>query len=569
MASSPLRSIALLVALLVSACSTGRSVVGGLPDAAEPVDAAPDATPDATDAPAPVDVADVPAADRPDVPVDIPAPRCASDTDCANGSGGPSCDLGTGRCVPCTAASDRCPSGQYCVAAMNRCDNGCRDDAACAATAATPRCEPTSRACVACVTDEHCPAGNLCVGSVCVAGCNAASRCPTGEACCAGACVNPQSNVAHCGACGNRCALDRAAAVCRNATCAVMSCTLPFGDCDGSAANGCEVDTTADTAHCGACGRACAARAHATATCAAAVCVYACDAGFADCDGEASNGCEVDTRASAEHCGACGSRCAPASATGACVAGACTVASCTSGRADCNASAADGCEVTTATDAANCGACGTACPEVGGTHRCFAGSCAARSCAAVLALNPTATSGPYRLDLDGDGPMAARTYACDMRDGGWTVVANQVPTELLADSNATLGEASFGDVAHSWRLGNPDITLVRPTLAWRLSDEVNSVYVVRSCVVDWSRDYIDVMSATECTVGYTTAALNVVVNGAWTYCSARGIGINNLGRSCSIRMNEGGFGRGVGALTNGRAYTCDYNTVRRVSLAFR
>ncbi len=574
MASPPLRSLALLLSL--AACSTGRSVVGGLEDAASASDAttdlpvaldAPDAP--AVDAPDVASVGDVPVDAPVDVPVDVPAARCAADSDCTGSALGPSCDLASGRCVPCTAASDRCPAGQYCVDSLHRCDNGCRNDDACAATAATPRCEPTTHSCVACVTDEHCPAGNLCVGAACVAGCNASSRCPAGQTCCAGACIDPQSNLAHCGMCDHRCALDHAAPVCRNATCAVMSCTLPFGDCDALPANGCETDTTTAVAHCGACGRACEARPHATASCAASACEYACEEGFADCDGATANGCETDTRTSATHCGACSNRCALPGATAGCVGGACSVASCDAGRADCNGDASDGCEATTASDPMNCGACGTVCPEVGGARRCFAGRCAARSCAAILAAVPGATSGPYLLDLDGDGPIGARAYACDMRDGGWTVVANQVPTELLDDSTATLGAAVFGDVAHSWRLGNPDIALVRPTLAWRLSDELNNVYVVPSCVVDWTRNYLDVMSASECTIGYTTTALNVVVNGRWTYCSARGIGINNNGASCSIRMSEGGFGRGVGAMANGRAYTCDYNTSRRVSLAFR
>ncbi|MDB4931962.1 MAG: hypothetical protein JWM10_4446, partial [Myxococcaceae bacterium] len=319
MVSPPLRSLALLLALL-SACDTGRSVVGGAADAGDPLDAADaaDATADAADV---VDVQP----DRPDVPVDVQLPRCASDGDCTSGTGGPACDLVTGRCVACSAASDRCPAGQYCVASMNRCDNGCRDDAACAATAATAHCAPTTHTCVACLTDDHCPAGNLCVGSVCVAGCNAASRCPTGQTCCSGACVDPQSNVAHCGGCDMRCALANAAPECRNATCAVVSCAMPFGDCDAAPANGCETDTTSSTAHCGACNRACAARAHATATCAGSTCAYACEAGFADCNGDATDGCEVDTRSAVDHCGACPNRCAVPNATAGCAGGACTV----------------------------------------------------------------------------------------------------------------------------------------------------------------------------------------------------------------------------------------------------
>jgi hypothetical protein len=74
----------------------------------------------------------------------------------------------------------------------------------------------------------------------------------------------------------------------------------------------------------------------------------ACTTGFADCDLAAMNGCEVDTRTTLAHCGACGRACAPPAGTGACVAGACTVASCNSGFANCNGSATDGCEASLA-----------------------------------------------------------------------------------------------------------------------------------------------------------------------------------------------------------------------------
>ncbi len=567
--SSP-RSLVLFLAL--ASCSTGRSVVGGPADAGD--------LPDLADVSAPLDamdvavVPDVPIAA--DVPIDVPdAPaevfvfRCTVDKDCIGTGAGLACDVASGRCVPCTATSDRCPSGQYCVAALNRCDNGCRDDDACSSSGSRSHCDPSVHACVACLTDDHCPAGNLCVGNVCVMGCNAASRCPDGQSCCSGACVDTQANTANCGRCDNQCALENANAVCRNAACAVMGCTLPFGDCDTLAANGCETDITRSVAHCGTCGRPCEVRAQGTATCTDSTCSYAPMEGFADCDNATSTGYETDTRVSPDHCGNCMTRCSLAGATAGCVGGQCTVASCSAGRADCNRVASDGCESIRASDPLNCGGCDTVCPEVGGQRSCFAGQCSAPSCAAILALVPTAPSGPYILDLDGTGPGVARSYYCDMREGGWTVVANQVPAELLADSNATLGETVFGDITHSWRLGNPEITRVNPTVAWRLSDDVTNVYVARGCVVDWTHEYINDVSATECTTGYTTAALNVVVNGRWTNCSARGIGINYTGANCSIRMNEGGFGRGVGALANGRAYSCDYTTSRRVSLAFR
>jgi hypothetical protein len=351
--------------------------------------------------------------------------------------------------------------------------------------------------------------------------------------------------------------------------CAVGACASDFGDCDGNATNGCEADLRSALAHCGACGMGCASAPNSLVVCAARSCQRVCATGFADCDGNASNGCEVDTRTSNAHCGGCGMACANVGGAVACTAGACVVTRCDAGRADCNGNGRDGCEVTLASDPSHCGSCGNACPSVEARRLCTAGSCAPTSCRAVLQATPGLPDGRYRLDLDGGASGAARDYACDMRNGGWTYVANQVPATLLDDVLTTVNETLIGQLDRSWRLGNPEITRVRPAVAWRLSDEVQNVFVAPACVVDWSQDYIRVTTPHPCTMGYTTPALDTLVNGRWTFCSARGIGINNEGRSCSIRMNESGFGLGIGALPNGRAYTCDYNTARRVSLAFQ
>jgi hypothetical protein len=77
-----------------------------------------------------------------------------------------------------------------------------------------------------------------------------------------------------------------------------------FAECDGDANNGCEVATTSDPAHCGGCGRRCAL-ANATSACAAGVCVVAvCSGSFGDCDGDPANGCEADTAGQSRELGA-------------------------------------------------------------------------------------------------------------------------------------------------------------------------------------------------------------------------------------------------------------------------
>ncbi len=138
------------------------------------------------------------------------------------------------------------------------------------------------------------------------------------------------------------------------ATCAAgacgFACSAGFADCDGNPANGCEVDLASNASHCGRCAAACAAG----GVCAAGTC--ACPAGQAACGGRC-----IDTSADVANCGACGRACAAGTR---CAGGVCL---CASGLAACGG----GC-VELATDPAHCGACGNACPA--GT-RCLAGAC--------------------------------------------------------------------------------------------------------------------------------------------------------------------------------------------------
>ena len=53
---------------------------------------------------------------------------------------------------------------------------------------------------------------------------------------------------------------------------------------------------------------------------------------------------------------------------------------CNEGRADCNNSQSDGCEVNIDSDPRNCGACGHVCDAVAG-QACVAGRCVVEPCA--------------------------------------------------------------------------------------------------------------------------------------------------------------------------------------------
>jgi hypothetical protein len=92
--------------------------------------------------------------------------------------------------------------------------------------------------------------------------------------------------------------------LCRRAPCAEH-----FADCDGDAANGCETPLLTSVAHCGACANACATSSTDPLVCAEGACALDCPEGRGDCDGDLVNGCESDLTRDAESCGACGHGC--------------------------------------------------------------------------------------------------------------------------------------------------------------------------------------------------------------------------------------------------------------------
>lgn len=83
--------------------------------------------------------------------------------------------------------------------------------------------------------------------------------CPVGYGMCTGTtCVNLATSRMWCGACSAFCG---PAADCVDGRCTTratgVSCSAGTGDCDGVAANGCEVDTLTSFENCGGCGRSC------------------------------------------------------------------------------------------------------------------------------------------------------------------------------------------------------------------------------------------------------------------------------------------------------------------------
>ena len=227
-----------------------------------------------------------------------------------------------------------------------------------------------------------------------------------------GVCDDELNTIDDCGACGEGCAVTSGTASCDPAAgstfeCAVDTCETGYGDCDDDYATGCEVNTETDKFHCGDCtssdprpgsGQSCQALADtaslrvASATCGDGECEIVCDAGYADCDGNPANGCEINLTSNTARCGGClpsdanpgnGENCGtkwPHGGTSTCTSGGVCQLGCSSGYASCNSSSSDGCEVSSSNSVANCGACNVYCGGDASQTNVNSASCGAGSC---------------------------------------------------------------------------------------------------------------------------------------------------------------------------------------------
>lgn len=296
---------------------------------------------------------------------------CASDKDCA-GPDSPRCELATGRCVACQPTNDNCLVGKYCTQTNGTwaCAQGCAKDEDCKANA--PDGGAGTAACCNHVCADTSQDG---------ANCGACGKSCNGMSCCGSACTDPNADVKNCGGCGAVCQTANAAAACMAGKCAVGKCSDGYADCDKDPSNGCEVNTNTDPMNCLGCGNVCAA-AHAKAGCNMACTVVGCDDGYADCNKKFNDGCEVTLASDVNNCGACGMACAAVSnGTPACTAGKCLIGSCNGSFVDCDGQYGNGCEVDSASDVKNCGSCGKSCaPVANGTPGCAMGQCGIGSC---------------------------------------------------------------------------------------------------------------------------------------------------------------------------------------------
>ncbi|MGE3628687.1 MAG: hypothetical protein AB7P00_02185, partial [Sandaracinaceae bacterium] len=246
------------------------------------------------------------------------------------------------------------------------CDAGtldCMGDAGCEAVASSPS------TCGSCAVSCG-GATPLCLpvpgGYTCGASCGGA------QMLCGSSCINTQNDPLHCGGCTTVCPSPaHARATCSSSTCGIM-CDPGWANCDGDMANGCEVDTRTDAMHCGSCPNACPTAAGATTSCAMGSCRLDCLPGLADCDG--APGCEVDTMNDVASCGGCNQACTLQAhvTSGACQAGSCAITACEAPFADCDGTFANGCEADTSASRYHCGGCGMGCMP---PRRCCDSAC--------------------------------------------------------------------------------------------------------------------------------------------------------------------------------------------------
>lgn len=215
----------------------------------------------------------------------------------------------------------------------------------------------------------------------CETGSCGVSQCEGGYGDCdkdpANGCERALDTLQHCGGCDVPC--NKAG--CGGGACTAANCSATPGsaDCDHDEAS-CEINLLTDANNCGACGFKCQFAAgitpRGTLTCTPSGCSVTCDAGYGNCDGNYTNGCEQQLN-TLTHCGSCGQNCAINDANVTCSTGSCRVQSCKPDHADCNGDQLS-CETALNTPS-NCGSCNSACNLPHANEGC-GGAVGARVC---------------------------------------------------------------------------------------------------------------------------------------------------------------------------------------------
>ena len=199
--------------------------------------------------------------------------------------------------------------------------------------------------------------------------------------------------------------------------CEGTECPPPYATCGTTPSLRCGTNLLSDPMNCGECGNVCPGPDFwdgvSFPTCIKGVCGLKCGSikgicavqVYEDCNGDISDGCEVEVSASPVHCGSCGKACPDGTE---CVAGVC---GCPAGKTLCLTCEGDSCR-DTASDDANCGACNNPCPPTiddgcahppPNTHYgCANSNCGALKCDVNAA------------DCDGDLQQGCNSNGCEV-----------------------------------------------------------------------------------------------------------------------------------------------------------
>ena len=244
----------------------------------------------------------------------------------------------------CGACGNACKAGLICWRGACGCPNGYT-----ACGTECKRLDSDSENCSACGNVCHAPADDadpawrcganvtpantkwLCASSACELDCKPGFGNCNKDLCADGCEINLLVDPANCGSCGHKCEAGQ--------SCESGSCMCPPGS---TYCNGTCVDVKKDPLNCGSCGRRCpgpiprdpsrigSKPSGGTPTCDDGRCSYTCFPGFADCDLEIRNGCEVNVLTNPYHCGSCTTQC-NIGAGQPCVVGKCLTRECEAG----------------------------------------------------------------------------------------------------------------------------------------------------------------------------------------------------------------------------------------------
>lgn len=162
-------------------------------------------------------------------------------------------------------------------------------------------------------------------------------------------CANLETDVEACGNCNLPCRRDlqHTARSCAFGQCQ-YNCEPGWKRCNADPANlNCGTHTDVDLSNCGSCGNVCGGPVlHGVPGCAGGKCEPQCEAGWASCGSPYNFGCQVDLMNRADNCGSCGNSCGDKRGVfmADCIGGRCANPLCRTHFADCNGNADDGCE---------------------------------------------------------------------------------------------------------------------------------------------------------------------------------------------------------------------------------